>query len=374
MSLLFRAAEWVFPGHPDKLCDAIADALVQEAARREKRALCGVEVAVHRANVFVTGRIACPGAETIDVPALVREAFASAGHGGEWYPGPEKVKVTADLCLGPLHEGEAEFRRVADDQSIVVGHAVDLPGANHLPAEQWLAYRLGHRLQRLRAELPDLRLGPDGKVAVVLAEEGEALRLAAFSASLQQQVGGPEVELNRAVRDCLKEELHEATWRLPGFHPAVPEEVTVNGAGNFEVGGPEGDNGLSGKKLVMDAYGPRVPIGGGALSGKDFYKVDRAGAILARRLAKAVVLAGGAASCTATLAFFPGMERARVLALCDQEGRALDAARWAGLFDLSLAGAGDRWTGTADLVDVARHGHFTDAGRPWEALHFDDRQ
>ena len=68
----------------------------------------------------------------------------------------------------------------------------------------------------------------------------------------------------------------------------------MNGAGNFEVGGPEGDNGLSGKKLVVDAYGPRVPIGGGALSGKDFFKADRAGAILARRLAKAVVMSGAA--------------------------------------------------------------------------------
>src|SRR5437879_792357 len=143
MPILHHAAEWVFPGHPDKLCDAIADALVQEAARREKRALCGVEVAVHRTSVFVTGRIACAGAEEIDVEAVVRGVFASAGYAGEWHPGPEKVRVTADLCLGPLHEGEAEFRRVADDQSIVTGYASDLPGANYLPPEHWLACRLG---------------------------------------------------------------------------------------------------------------------------------------------------------------------------------------------------------------------------------------
>jgi S-adenosylmethionine synthetase len=89
----------------------------------------------------------------------------------------------------------------------------------------------------------------------------------------------------------------------------------VNGAGNFEVGGPEGDNGLSGKKLVVDAYGPRVPIGGGALSGKDFFKADRAGAVLARRLAKAVVMSGAAPECSATLAITPGDRDFRIVSL-----------------------------------------------------------
>ena len=89
----------------------------------------------------------------------------------------------------------------------------------------------------------------------------------------------------------------------------------MNGAGNFAVGGPEGDNGLSGKKLVVDAYGPRVPIGGGALSGKDFFKVDRAGAIAARRLAKAIVQSGQARECTVTLSFHPGADKPRIVSL-----------------------------------------------------------
>ena len=89
----------------------------------------------------------------------------------------------------------------------------------------------------------------------------------------------------------------------------------MNGAGNFEVGGPEGDNGLSGKKLVVDAYGPRVPIGGGALSGKDFFKADRAGAVLARRLSKAVVMSGAAPECTATITIAPGERAFRIVSL-----------------------------------------------------------
>jgi S-adenosylmethionine synthetase len=278
-----------------------------------------------------------------------------------------------DLCRCPLNDGEAEFRAVADDQSIVTGYAVDLPGTNYLPPEHWLAWRLAQRLADLRTARPELRLGPDGKVAVLLEEDGPAWRLAAFSASLQQAVGGLEVETGRAVRALLRSELQDCAGLLPGLDPALPEAVVLNGAGNFEVGGPEGDNGLSGKKLVVDAYGPRVPIGGGALCGKDFYKVDRAGALLARRLAKAVVLTGAAHACTATLAFFPGQEAARVVALRDEAGRALDTHRWEALIDLSLAGAGDRWTGRANLVDVARRGHFTLPGRPWEALHFDGK-
>lgn len=142
MSHQIYPAEYVLPGHPDKLCDAIADRLVEEASRREKRALCGVEVAVHRASVSVTGRIACTGAEDIDIGPIVREVYASAGYSKDWYPAPEELDIRADLCLGPLLEGVAEFRSVSDDQSIMTGYAVDLPGTNYLPPEHWIAWRL----------------------------------------------------------------------------------------------------------------------------------------------------------------------------------------------------------------------------------------
>ena len=133
--MMLYAAESVLPGHPDKLCDAIADALVEEAARREKRALCGIEVAVHRASVFITGRIACRGAGRIPVKELARECYRAAGYGTEWRPSPEELDVRSNLCLGPLLEGEASFREVSDDQSIVTGYAIDSPGTNFLPPE-----------------------------------------------------------------------------------------------------------------------------------------------------------------------------------------------------------------------------------------------
>ena len=102
MSEALSAAEYVLPGHPDKLCDAIADALVQEARRQEQRALAAVEVAVHRASVFVTGRLACQGADGIDVELLVREVYRSAGYDERWLPDPDGLRIVTDLRREPL--------------------------------------------------------------------------------------------------------------------------------------------------------------------------------------------------------------------------------------------------------------------------------
>jgi len=120
-------------------------------------------------------------------------------------------------------------------------------------------------------------------------------------------------------------------------------------------------NGLSGKKLVVDAYGPRVPIGGGALSGKDFYKVDRAGALLARRLAKTVVLTRTARECRAMLAVFPGDTAFRVIRLDAEDGRLIDPKPWTSLMGLSIETAGNRWARTPNVAAIARYGHYTDS-------------
>ncbi len=360
-------AEFVFPGHPDKLCDAIADTLVQEAGKRERRALVGVEVAVHRNRVFVTGRIACKDANTIDVEKAVRGVYRSAGYGDGWYPSAEELGIEADLCLGPLLDGEAEFRELSDDQAICIGYANNIAETNHLPVEHWLAGRLAKRLHALRGEIPALALGPDGKVLVLVREEGASRLLEAFSCSLQQRAKADDVALHRAVRLALGEELRQLAAKLPGFSAALPEQLTVNGAGAFELGGPEGDNGLSGKKLVMDAYGPRVPIGGGAWSGKDFFKADRAGGMHARRLAKLVVKLGLAAEAIVTLHFFPGDREARVLSIDTPPGQGVCAPQVSSCVELTLARSGETFR-VDELVEVARWGHFAQAACPWERL------
>ena len=359
-------AEFVFPGHPDKLSDAIADAIVAAAAARETRALVGVEVAVHRRRVLVTGRVACENAEAIDIPSLVREVYRSAGYGGAWDHIPEDLHIDTDLCLGPLEDGEAEFRALSDDQAICVGYAVDSPATQYLPIEQFLAYRLARRLHALRPQYPALQLGPDGKVIVAVSIDNGITQLRELSASLQQKQIADDIALHRAVRVALTEALQQLAATVPGLSATLPEQLTVNGAGAFEVGGPEGDNGLSGKKLVMDAYGPRVPIGGGAWSGKDFFKADRAGGLHARRIAKLLVMTGLADEATVTLGWRPG-DAAPQLFSC--QGASLDAARrCANLLNGTLAFSGEHWARTQALPELARWGHYTDAGYAWERM------
>ncbi len=373
-----RPAEAVAAGHPDKICDAIADLLVEEATRQEPRALVGVEVAVHRDRVFITGRIAGTQLTITDIEQMVRERYAHIGYGDTWGPRPESLTIVCDLDLGPLVPGEADFRAVSDDQSICTGYAVDSPETGWLPPEHWLALTIIRRLEQLRVRQPDLRLGPDAKAAVLCLEQpGQPMGLEAATVSVQQKVGGDEIATRRAVVEAVRSAMVSAqsVLEIPGD---LGDRILINGAGNFECGGPMGDNGLSGKKLVVDAYGPRVPIGGGALSGKDFFKVDRVGAIASRRLATSIVRSGATREALVELLWQPGGREARIAAVTNAHGEAIDPAPWLHLVDFTLEGNGNRWTprqfgpsGWGDrLSDVATVGHFG-SGQPWEPQSWD---
>lgn len=363
---ILRPAEWVLPGHPDKLADAVADTLVQAAQRLQREALCSIEVAVHRNAAYLTGRIACEGSGQLDLQALVHGVYASAGYGGHWRPAPEDITVGGNICLDQLVPGEEVIRHVSDDQSIVTGYAVDLPGVGYIPPEQWLAREIARRL--FEWVHSPIGLCPDGKVLVVMEEgegEGKAQRsLRAVSCSLLAQAG--DIELQRAVVKVVGDVMQEAVSRIPGFVTTMPEDITVNGSGTFVMGGPEGDNGLSGKKLLLDHYGPRVPIGGTALSGKDFWKPDRAGTLLARRLALAVVRAGVAHEASVQFVTFPGDEMPRIVRISTPSGEVENARRWLDLVNCGFSVAAD-WGSEMDLVDGARWGWFG-RGAPWEAL------
>jgi S-adenosylmethionine synthetase len=326
-----------------------------------------VEVAVHRASVFVTGRVAGARLAQQDIERLVRERYAVIGHGDAWPPDPAGLKVICDLDLGPLVRGEADFREVSDDQSICTGYAVDSPETGWLPPEHWLALRIVRGLGALRRSTPELRIGPDAKAAVLGAEAlGRPMALELATVSLQQAVGADEILTRRHIVEVVRAAMEAApgAFEVPSD---LASRVLVNGAGNFECGGPNGDNGLSGKKLVVDAYGPRVPIGGGALSGKDFFKVDRAGAIAARRLALAVVRGGAATEATVELLWRPGDREARVAAVAGLGGEAVDAGPWLPAIDLSLRGSGNGWPALVrgQLPRLAVEGHFG-GDQPWE--------
>jgi S-adenosylmethionine synthetase len=351
------AAEAFLPGHPDHLGDAIADALVEEASQRQKRALVEVQVALQQATVHLSGRIACVDAEGIDVSGIVRQVYENAGLG------TETLRIEHNLVLGPLEDEES--RSLAAEQTIARGYAVDLPGTNYLPPEQALVHDLKQGLTRLRQECPELQLGPAGQLIVLLEEEDACpRRLTGVSVSLQQSPAGSAVELHRAVRGVLGERLSGFSRAVPGFDARVPEAIAIHASPSHA------GRGQSGQKVVIDTYGPRVPTGGGSLSGKDFYHPDRAGALIARRLAKALVFTGLARECQATLTVIPGQREGQIVSLVG-DGRVLDPSRWATLLDRSLSGAGERYTKTTSLAEVARLGHFLRGDFPWEQLHLD---
>jgi S-adenosylmethionine synthetase len=310
MSERLRFAEAVCVGHPDRLADTIAERIVALAVERDPDALVGVEVALHRHVLFVDGRVAAgreaAAVEEAEILAIARQVFADAGYGttpsGVFRPDPQELEVRTDLCLGPLPEDERAIRDVSDDQSICVGHAVWGRRAGYRPLEQALACDFARALERLRVERPDLGLGPDGKTLVTV--RGRAL--VGVSLSIQHAPGIDWVALTREARVACEAVAGEYVAAGELEPPGPHVDWLVNGAGAFEIGGPAGDNGLSGKKLVAQAYGSAVPIGGGATSGKDPRKVDPRGQALARRLALDAVCRGAAREATVWLAYRPG--------------------------------------------------------------------
>ncbi len=162
-------AEYVSPGHPDRLADAIAESIVTAAVRQKPDALVGVEVAVHTDCVFVDGRIAA-GPGSIDIEKIVRDVYRAAGYGGPWNPDPGKIRVTTDLCQEALSAEESDIRPFSDDQNIVIGYACGDERTNYLPVAHWVSGELGRRLfARLRGDA-DLSaiFGPDFKILASL--------------------------------------------------------------------------------------------------------------------------------------------------------------------------------------------------------------
>jgi len=301
-------AEYVSPGHPDRIADAIAEGIVNDAIAQRPDSLVGVEVAVHRDSVFIDGRIAT-GNERLDLERIVRDVYIRAGYGGPWIPSPDQVRITADLCEEELPSEESDIRPFSDDQNIVIGYACGDRRSNYLPTAHWVAGEIGRGLdfKRRHDDFLSANLGPDFKVLVSLDVRPEIVRWNKLILSIQHLPGMSFEDQHRIVLPILGEILGglEKSGLEGTLSTFDPGNLLLNGAGEFATGGPEGDNGLSGKKLVVDHYGPSVPIGGGAISGKDPHKVDKCGAVRARQLAKQLVK-GGVDEATVTLGWAPG--------------------------------------------------------------------
>ena len=308
-------AEYVSPGHPDRLADAIVESIVDLAVGRDSEALVGVECAVHTDHVFIDGRIAAGRAagplgaacavSHEEIEAIARGVYRKAGYGGIWIHAPEKLKVIQNVCLGPLSDDERAIRNLSDDQNVVTGFACNHPETDYLPPAHFIANYIGRKIDAWRRTVSD-KFGPDFKIMVDVgydtavagrppyhADTGRAgtpcppqYRWNRLTLSIQHAPGVFAAEQHELVLPVVRGALSELDSRgLAGISDLPLENFILNGMGDFIVGGPEGDNGLSGKKLAVDFYGPEIPIGGGAICGKDPHKVDVAGAFRARELA-----------------------------------------------------------------------------------------
>lgn len=375
-------AEYVSPGHPDRLADAIVEGIVDAALAADPDALVGVEAAVHTDKVFVDGRVAAgrgPGdALTPDrIDAIARAAYRQAGYSGLWQPAPERLAVTQDLCLGPLSDEERDIRPLSDDQNVVIGYACASPATHFLPPAHWLAWRIGTGIAQWRDAGAANRFGPDFKVlphliATVDAQGARVYEWQRLTVSMQHAPGVGYEAQYRLLLPVLRAVLAELeSAGLPGVAASfTPDKLYLNGAGDFEQGGPHGDNGLSGKKLVVDHYGPSIPIGGGALCGKDPHKVDRCGALRARQWARRLV-AAGAAEARTTLCWCPGSGEPHHIEAqtCDTLGfwRPVppDQCPPPDLFSIRCT-VSDLGLGAVRWTDALRVGYFVHAQHPWE--------
>ena len=306
-------AEFVSPGHPDRLADAIVESIVDLAVGRDADALVGVECAVHTDHVFIDGRIAAGGPQSSaagrcavshhEIEEIARKVYREAGYGGIWIHAPEKLKVIQNVCLEPLSDEERAIRNLSDDQNVVAGYAGNHPETDYLPPAHFVANYIGRKVDAWRRTVSD-KFGPDFKVMVDIAVARDArpyhgggrgtrpacpqvnYKWRRLTLSIQHRAGVFAAEQHELVLPVVRGALAELEARgLAGISDMPLEDFILNGAGDFIIGGPEGDNGLSGKKLAVDFYGPEVPIGGGAICGKDPHKVDVAGAFRARELA-----------------------------------------------------------------------------------------
>ena len=293
-------SESVTEGHPDKICDQISDAILDAILSEDPQARVACEAAITTGLVLVMGEIST--ACYVDIPNIVRGVIRDIGYDRAKYGFDADTcavltsieEQSPDIALGVNHALETrlgqedEFAKVgAGDQGIMFGYATD-ETQSLMPMPIDLAHRLARRLAEVRRQgiVPYLR--PDGKtqISVIYDEDFKPVAVDTVVVSAQHH---PDVDQPTIQRD-LREHVIEAV--IPAELWTQNTKVLINPTGRFVVGGPKGDSGLTGRKIIVDTYGGCARHGGGAFSGKDPTKVDRSGAYAARYVAKNLVAAG----------------------------------------------------------------------------------
>lgn len=300
-------SESVSEGHPDKVADRISDAILDTYLAADPAARVAAETMVTTNRIILAGEVRGPAQITHDtLKAVARDAVREVGYeqdGFHW----EKAEVdcyihsqSADIAMGVDADDTASKDEGAGDQGIMFGYACRETD-ELMPAPIQYAHQILKTLADARhsGECPVLE--PDSKSQVTLKyEDGRPVATTSIVVSTQHKEGVDQGELRTIVRDYVERVLPDG-WMCPD------DMLYVNPTGKFVIGGPDGDAGLTGRKIIVDTYGGAAPHGGGAFSGKDPTKVDRSAAYAARYLAKNVVAAGLAEKCTIQLAYAIGV-------------------------------------------------------------------
>jgi len=300
MKKLFTS-EMVCKGHPDKLCDLISDTILDEYLAHDENSRVAVETAVSSRRVFVFGEVTSK--HSFDVEKLVREVICNVGYDSDELGFDGKTipiiidinKQSPDIAMGVNKDDIG-----AGDQGIMFGYACSETD-EYLPLSYVLSSKLAKRVEEVRKKniLPYLR--PDGKMQVTVEySDGVPTRVDTVVISLQHN---DEVD-NRQLREDIKREIIE---KVIDSKYLIDTKYLINPTGRFVIGGPCGDSGLTGRKIVVDTYGGVSPHGGGAFSGKDYTKVDRSAAYYARYVCKNLVAAGVCSKCLLEVGYAIGV-------------------------------------------------------------------
>ncbi|NBX52718.1 MAG: methionine adenosyltransferase [Proteobacteria bacterium] len=299
-------SESVSDGHPDKVCDQISDSLVDAYLTKDNQSRLAIETFATSNRVIIGGEIRAPEIAKNDFENIVRQTIKDIGYeqdGFNW----KNVEIT-----NLLHAQSPDIARGVDaninkdegagDQGIMFGYACDETPAL-MPATIFYAHRILQNIRSAVRQQKIPRLGPDAKSQITLKYvDQKPVGADNILVSIQHPQGYTQQEVREIIYPIVKATIPEG-WMCP------EEKFLVNPTGNFVIGGPDGDAGLTGRKIIVDTYGGASPHGGGAFSGKDPTKVDRSAAYMARYLAKNIVASGLASKCTLQIAYAIGISQ-----------------------------------------------------------------
>ena len=310
-------SESVTEGHPDKMCDAISDAILDALMEQDPMSRVACETAVTTGLVMVMGEITTKA--YVDIQKIVRETIREIGYDRAKYGFDCDTcgvitaidEQSADIALGVDKALEAKENKMTDqeldaigagDQGMMFGYATN-ETEEYMPYAISLAHKLARRLTQVRKDGTLSYLRPDGKTQVTVEydEAGRPVRLDAVVLSTQHDESVTQEQIHQDIKKYVFDEI------LPAHMVDENTKFFINPTGRFVIGGPHGDSGLTGRKIIVDSYGGYARHGGGAFSGKDCTKVDRSAAYAARYVAKNIVAAGLADKCEIQLSYAIGV-------------------------------------------------------------------